>query len=148
MISNNSLNIYDYENNQLDIMANNRLFCTFSILPNIDSLISEISSLYTIMYNKMFVLMIKDSGEYAITYNVEQGNTNSIPDNTVLVHRKKISNTLYSLNALNELIKTLNDGHLDSSYNINWENYRNTILLTQQGELKKLNTKIYKIIEL
>jgi DNA-directed RNA polymerase subunit L len=71
-----------------------------------------------------------------------------IPYNTILVHRKKESNTLYTINALNELIKKLNDGVVDVNYRINWQHYKNTILLTQHDELKQLRTKIYKIVEL
>jgi len=96
----------------------------------------------------MFVLHIKSNDEYVVTYNVDQGNVSSIPDNTILVHRKKDSNTLYTINALNELIKRLNDGVVDSRFRVNWQHYRNTILLTQQNELKELKTKIHKIIEL
>ena len=83
-----------------------------------------------------------------ITYNVDQGNINSIPVNTILVHRKKESNTLYTINALNDLIKKLNGGAVDPSFKINWQHYRNCILLTQHGEVKQLNTKIYKIVDL
>jgi len=100
------------------------------------------------MYNKMFVLHIKSNDEYVVTYNVDQGNVSSIPENTILVHRKKDSNTLYTINALNELIKGLNGGIVDSRFRVNWQHYRNTILLTQQNELKELKTKIHKIIEL
>ena len=64
---------------------------------------------YTIIYNKLFVLEIVGKDEYVITYNVDQGNVQTIPDNTILVHRKKESNTLYTINALNELIKKNND---------------------------------------
>ncbi|MBT5974404.1 MAG: hypothetical protein HOG64_01710 [Flavobacteriaceae bacterium] len=96
----------------------------------------------------MFVLHIKSNNEYVVTYNVEQGNISSIPDNTILVHRKKDSNTLYTINALNELIKRLNGGVVDSRFRIDWKHYKNTILLTQQNELKELKTKIHTIIEL
>jgi len=100
------------------------------------------------MYNKMFVLHIKSTDEYTITYNVDQGNVNNIPENTILVHRKKESNTLYTINALNELIKKLNGGVVNPRFPIEWSHYRNSILLTNHGELKQLNTKIYKIVEL
>ena len=133
---------------QNTIDLNNKLFCTFTSLENLDSLVEDLQSQYTIMYNKMFVLHIKSNDEYVVTYNVDQGNISSIPDNTILVHRKKDSNTLYTINALNELIKRLNDGVVDSRYRVNWQHYRNTILLTQQNELKELKTKIHKIIEL
>ena len=100
------------------------------------------------MYNKIFVLEVKDNNEYVLTYNIEMSNLASIPENTILVHRKKESNTLYTINALNELIKKLNGGVVDTRYQIDWQHYKNTILLTQQNELKQLKTKIHEIIEL
>ena len=127
---------------------NNRLFCTFTTLDGIDPLVESITNSYTIMYNKMFVLYIKSTDEYVVTYNVEQGNVNDIPDNTILVHRKKESNTLYTINALNELIKKLNGGVVNPKFVIDWQHYRNCVLLTNHNELKQLNTKIYKIVEL
>ncbi len=139
---------YDYENpiNTLDL--NNKLFCTFTTLDELDSLVENLQSKYTIMYNKMFVLHVKSNDEYVVTYNVDQGNVSTIPDNTILVHRKKDSNTLYTINALNELIKRLNGGVVDPRFRIDWQHYKNTILLTQQNELKELKTKIHTIIEL
>ena len=96
----------------------------------------------------MFVLFVKSTNEYVLTYNVDQGNVNVIPENTILVHRKKETNSLYTINAINELIKKLNGGVVDTSYRINWQHYRNCILLTQHNELKQLNTKVHSIIEL
>lgn len=100
------------------------------------------------MYNKIFVLQVTSNDEYVITYNVDQGNVTTIPENTILVHRKKETNTLYTINALNELIKKLNGGVVDTKFPINWQHYKNCILLTQHNELKQLNTKIHKIIEI
>jgi len=151
-ILNNSFNIYgveyDYDNSKNTLDLNNKLFCTFTTLEDLDGLVDSLQSKYTIMYNKMFVLHIKSNNEYVVTYNVEQGNISSIPDNTILVHRKKDSNTLYTINALNELIKRLNGGVVDPRFRIDWKHYKNTILLTQQNELKELKTKIHTIIEL
>ena len=127
---------------------NNKLFCTFTDLDGLDALLENIQSKYSIIYNKLFVLEIVGKNEYVVTYNVEQANVDSIPENTILVHRKKESNTLYTINALNELIKKLNGGVVDTKYRIDWQHYRNCILLTQHNELNQLNTKIYKIIEL
>ena len=138
----------DTHSPQNTIDLNNKLFCTFTSLENLDRLVEDLQSQYTIMYNKMFVLHIKSNDEYVVTYNVDQGNVSSIPENTILVHRKKDSNTLYTINALNELIKGLNGGVVDSRFRVDWQHYRNTILLTQQNELKELKTKIHKIIEL
>ena len=126
----------------------NKLFCTFTSADGLDILVEDISRSYTIMYNKMFVLFVKSTNEYVVTYNVDQGNINDIPENTILVHRKKETNTLYTINALNELIKSLNRGVVDPSYKVEWQNYKNNILLTQHNELKTLSTKIHKIINL
>jgi len=101
---------YDYENSIKFNDLNNKLFCTFTVLEEFDQIIKQVSSQYSIMYNKIFVLEVTNSDEYVITYNVDQGNVTSIPENTILVHRKKETNTLYTINALNELIKKLNGG--------------------------------------
>lgn len=139
-------NRYDFTTDN-DFM-NNRLFATFTQQNEIDELIVNLSSTYNIMYKKIFVLFVKTTNEYVVTYNVEQGNVNSIPANTILVHRKKESNTLYTINALNDLIKKLNGGEVDPTFKIEWQNYKNCVLLTQHGEVKQLNTKIYKIVDL
>lgn len=142
-------NQYDFITNQtITDFMNNRLFATFTQQNEIDELVSHLANTYNIMYKKMFVLFVKSTNEYVVTYNVEQGNVDAIPSNTILVHRKKESNTLYTINALNDLIKKLNGGVVDSNYRISWQDYKNCILLTQHGDVKQLNTKIYKIVDL
>ena len=126
----------------------NKLFCTFTTEENIDNLVETIKGKYDIMYNKIFVLHAKSNDEYVCTYNVDFGNVANFLDNTILVHRKKESNTLYTINALNTLIKELNGGVADSSYRVDWNDYRNCILLTRGNELKRINTRLHKIIEL
>jgi hypothetical protein len=81
------------------------------------------------------------------TYNIEiEGPNTKILPNTILLHRKKESNTLYTINALNTLIKSLNNGVLDNKFMVNWPDYRNSILLTQGDDLRRLNTSIHKIV--
>jgi hypothetical protein len=130
------------------IDLNNKLFCTFTQEQYIDDIVADLSYKYTILYNKIFVLEVKDNNEYVLTYNIDLANLAGIPLNTILVHRKKETNTLYTINALNELIKKLNGGVVDPRFQIDWKHYKNTILLTQQNDLRQLKTKIYKIIEL
>ena len=134
--------------NEKNIDLNNKLFCTFTDQEGLDSLLEQIQRSYSIMYNKIFVLYVKSNDEYVCTYNVDQGNVSGLPENTIMVHRKKETNTLYTINALNELIKKLNGGVVDTSYKVNWLHYKNSILLTQHNELNQLNTKIHKIIDL
>ena len=130
-------------------MLNNRLMCTFIHPSRVDSLLDTLQSKYNILYNKMFVFEIIDrNDEVCITYNIDHGNVTSIMENTILVHRKKDFNVLYSLNGLNEAIKLENKGVLDIKFSLNWSNYKNSILLTQNNEFHQLKTKISRIIEL
>ncbi len=125
----------------------NKLFCTFAKKELLDERLQEINKEYKILYNKRFVLASPESDEYMCTYNIEiEGPNTKILPNTILLHRKKDSNTLYTINALNTLIKTLNNGVLDSKFMVNWPDYRNSILLTQGEDLRKLNTSIHKIV--
>lgn len=139
---------YDIEPIYLNEDMSNKLFCTFATEDTLDNILQEIQERYKIIYNKIFVLYSKSQDEYICTYNVDFGNIGTFLDNTILVHRKKESNTLYTINALNTLIKELNGGVLDTNYRINWPDYRNCILLTKGPELKRVNTKLYKIVEL
>ena len=125
----------------------NKLFCTFSSKEGLDEKLHEINKEYKILYNKIFVLASPESDEYLCTYNneVEADKTRILP-NTILLHRKKETNTLYTINALNTLIKTLNEGVLDNSFMIHWPDYKNCVLLTQGDDLKKLSTTIHKIV--
>ena len=128
----------------------NKLFATFSKKEDIDNTIEVITARYSILFNKIFILESKDSDEFICTYNIDPGNlsTTTVLPNTILLHRKKESNTLYTINALNTLIKTLNNGYANPNYKVNWTDYKNTILLTNGPDLRKLETTIYKIINL
>ena len=139
---------YDIEPIYFNEDMSNKLFCTFATEDTLDEVLQEVQERYKIIYNKIFVLYSKSQSEYICTYNVDFGNIGTFLDNTILVHRKKESNTLYTINALNTLITELNGGVLDTNYRINWPDYRNCILLTKGPELKRVNTKLFKIIEL
>jgi hypothetical protein len=125
----------------------NKLFCSFTTKDGLEDRLQEINKEYKIMYGKIFVLESPDSEEYMCTYNIElEGSSAKILSNTILLHRKKESNTLYTINALNTLIKSLNGGVLDTKFIINWPDYKNSILLTHEDGLRKLNTSIHKIV--
>ena len=129
---------------------NNRLYCTFVSPDDIKKTTDQISKSYVILFNKIFVLESLDGEKTMLTYNVDMGNTTGdfAVENTILVHRKKQTNTLYTINALNELIKSLNNGVLDKTFTIEWENYRNCILLIQTEGFNRIDTKVREIINL
>ena len=129
---------------------NNRLYCTFTTLDTYKEVVNTIQSSYVILFDKLFVLESLDGEKIMLTYNVDMNNStrDSMVDNTILVHRKKQTNTLYTINALNEVIKSLNNGVLDKSFAVNWNDYRNCILLIQTEGFNRIDTKIKEIINL
>ena len=129
---------------------NNRLYCTFTSVDDIEIIINKIQSSYVILFDKIFVLESLDGEKIMLTYNVDMNNSSSesMVNNTILVHRKKQTNTLYTINALNELIKSLNNGVLDKRFPINWDSYKNCILLIQTDGFNKIDTKIKEIVNL
>lgn len=64
---------------------------------------------------------------------------------SIMVHRKKETNTIYTINALNELIMNINNGVLDKHYPIDWGRYENSILLKKQDGLKILKIQVVNI---
>ena len=129
---------------------NNRLYCTFATLDDFEEVANTIQSSYVVLFDKIFVLESLDGEKIMLTYNVDINNStkDSMVNNTILVHRKKQTNTLYTINALNELIKSLNNGVLDKKFPIEWENYQNCILLIQTDGFNRIDTKIKEIINL
>ena len=129
---------------------NNRLYCTFTTVDAYEEVVNTIQTSYVILFNKLFVLESLDGEKIMLTYNVDMNNStrDSMVDNTILVHRKKQTNTLYTINALNEVIKSLNNGVLDKSFTVNWNDYRNCILLIQTEGFNRIDTKIKTIINL
>lgn len=126
----------------------NKLFCTFTTPERLEETIHLINRRYSILFNKIFVLESPQNDELMCTYNIDTGNTSSTPmGDTILLHRKKESNTLYTINALNTLIRSLNNGFLDNKFIINWIEYKNSILLTNGSELRQLNTSVFKIVD-
>ena len=92
-----------------------QLLCTFTNTENYDETIKTIIGAYEIIFNKIYVFTNKDDeNDIMCTYNVDPINLGNFISNTISLHRKKQTNTLYTINALNEVIKSLNGGILDS----------------------------------
>lgn len=131
-----------------DFLDLNKLFCTFTSPIDLDETVATINRRHAVLFNKIFILESPQSDELICTYNIDTGNMASSPmSNTILLHRKKESNTLYTINALNTLIMSLNNGRMDKNFIINWQDYKNSILLTNGPDLRRLDTSIYKIID-
>ena len=128
-----------------------QLLCSFTTKDNLDEVVKKITESYSIVFNKVYVLQNENNvNELICTYNVdtENGVDYNKVTGTISLHRKKYSNTLYTINALNECIKNLNNGVMDAKFMIPWENFKNMLLITNSEGLNKINTRIYKIIDL
>ena len=128
-----------------------QLLATFTTKTDLETTIKNIKGAYTIAFSKIYVLQNEDSiSELICTYNVDTtaGVDYNKVEGTISLHRKKHSNTLYTINALNEVITDLNNGIVDSKFIVPWENFKNTLLVTNSDGLNRINTRIYKIIKI
>ena len=126
---------------------NNKLYCTFLQDEGVNEVVDRILEEHDILFNKIFVLVALDDDKTMLTYNIDGPVYNLQLPNTILVHRKKQTNTLYTINALNEVIRYLNNGVLDTTYQVDWTRFRNSLLLTRPGGFKKVKTRLKTIIE-
>ena len=125
-----------------------QLLATFTTKQNLDETIKKITNAYDIIFSKIYVLQNENNvNELICTYNVstENGIDYNKVEGTISLHRKKHSNTLYTINALNECIKNLNNGVLNQDFLIPWQNFKNMLLITNSDGLNKINTRIFKI---
>ena len=128
-----------------------QLLATFTTKENLDTTVEKINKEYEIVFNKIYVLQNEDNiKELICTYNVS---TEKVVDynkvkGTISLHRKKHSNTLYTINALNEVVANLNNGVIDSKFIVPWENFKNTLMVTNSEGLNKISTRIFKIIKI
>ena len=128
-----------------------QLLATFTNKTDLDKTIESIKGAYTIAFSKIYVLQNENNiNELICTYNVdlEAGADYNDVKGTISLHRKKHSNTLYTINALNEVIANLNNGLVDSKFIVPWENFKNTLMVTNSDGLNKIPTRIYKIIKI
>lgn len=126
-----------------------QLLCTFTTREELQNTLQDIRETYHIVYNYIYVLQNKGNlDELFITYNIDTQYKPAYPlRDTILVHRKKQSNTLYTINSLNELVKEENGGVLDKSFEIDWNKFKNNIIVTNTEGVKRISTRIYEIIE-
>jgi len=129
-------------------MIRTQLLCTFTTQNELENSLQNILHTYNIVYNYIYVLQNKSNlDELFITYNINSDLlSNRAMENTILIHRKKETNTLYTINALNELIREENNGKLDTSYIIEWERFKNSLILTNVSGTKRIQTRIFDVI--
>ena len=124
-----------------------QLLCTFTTESSFEDLLTKIFGGYELFSRKIFILKLEPSKELVISYNIIPNHNMEFLPNTIMTHRKKETNTLYTINALNRLIESLNGGRLDKSYQIEWGDYRNSMILTDGDGFKIMKTNLFRIID-
>ena len=125
-----------------------QLLCTFTHKSKLNEIVDIIVSCNDILYDKIYVFENQDEeGQLICTYNVEfiENYEENIID-TISLHRKKQTNTLYTINALNEVIRSKNNGVLDKKFVVDWRDFQNSLILTNETGLNIIPTKIFQII--
>ena len=100
--------------------------------------------------NLIFLLSEKDNpSKKILTYNamVEKGKPFNPRLYTMRVHRKKQTNTLYTINALNKAVAAQHEGQTGRHLKLDWTLYRDSILLTAGRELRVHEISVEKIFK-
>ena len=131
-------------------MARSLLLASFVSKEELYDAIDQISATINIPKDLIFVFINEDNPQdYVLTYNMNPEFANvkftTIWRNTISVHRKKQTNTLYSLNAMNEYIKSRNHGVLDKSYQIDWSQFQNSFMIIKGGKFKTIPLRLVKL---
>jgi hypothetical protein len=125
-----------------------QLLCTFAHKKDLELIVDYVTKSYTISERRMFVFSDADNrNDIYITFNIEAVGYSKTP-NTISIHRKKETNTLYTVNALNTIIRGANNGLLDKSFAVDWTLYRNSLLLTTEEVLRKIQLQLVRRIDL
>lgn len=123
-----------------------QLVCTFVKKHQIEDTLDDIVDNFSVLNSKVFLLRSTTvQNELILSYNVILDSHKTFLPGSILVHRKKETNTIYTINALNELIMNLNNGVLDKSFPIDWERYTDTMLLKKPDGLKTLKIEVVKV---
>jgi hypothetical protein len=129
---------------------NTQLLCLFTTKEDLDKSLDFIIDKYRLINPNIFVLENRNKPEELfITFNVEKGSSAIESEwKTILVHRKKDSNTIYTINALNEVVKSKTGGQVDPNYIIEWSEFKNSILTTSSGGYKRIQTRVLQTLKI
>jgi hypothetical protein len=128
---------------------NKQLLCTFSNSSNYNEIIKELSNQYEIVDKKIFVFVNeKTPSELYLTFNIIKGTGNNRHKGTISIHRKKQTNTLYTLNAMNRLIEDENNGIFDKNFQLDWNLYKDSLILTNEVGVKIIRLKLFCIVDI
>ena len=139
------------------MISDTLLLATFCKARNVKETIDLIADEFEVVGGKIFVLQDEsDRYKKILTYNIVKEDVvfSEVIKNTISLHRKKETNTLYTLNALNEVVRDQNSGVIDPKFSVDWEPHRNTLLVTYKDDetgdqhLRRIDTRLISIVNL
>ena len=139
------------------MISDTLLLATFCKERNVKETIDLIADEFEVVGGKIFVLQDEsDRYKKILTYNIVKEDVvfSEVIKNTISLHRKKETNTLYTLNALNEVVRDQNSGVIDTKFSVDWEPHRNTLLVTYKDDetgdqhLRRIETRLISIVNL
>ena len=127
---------------------NRQLLCTFSTTNDFKKTTDDVLKFYEVYNKRVFAFCnTKNPKEIFLTYNVLNMHRDAPKfPNTILIHRKKQTNTLYTLNAMNRLIEE-EHGSLDKTYVVNWKFYENSLIITGDISVRIIPLKIFSVAD-
>lgn len=126
-----------------------QLLCTFSTPEKYTSDISDIKRIYFLPDKTIFIFENKSNkNEMVLTYNVKLKEPQEKFPLTISIHRKKETGSLYTINALNYIVKEENGGILDKNFRIDWNLYKNCLIITNDVGYKIINLDLINIVRL
>ena len=121
--------------------------CTFAHKTNLDIVTEYIKQNFEIPEKRIFIFANHSKrNELYCTFNAEDNGHRG--KNTISIHRKKETNTLYTVNALNAIIRKTNNGVLDKKFIINWPIYENSLMLNDGNDVRHIHLNLFKRIDL
>jgi len=107
----------------------------------------------TLTLTNKFIFLFEDKEDATkkiLTYNAvpEKGKRFNPRLFTMRVHRKKQTNTLYTINGLNLAIAAEHEGKTGKDLKLDWEKYRETILLSVNRALKVQPIRVVQIYKI
>lgn len=110
-----------------------KLLCLFTNKNQVDYNLDYIKNNFETLGSCMFIHECECG--YFITFT--SSDIITVKKNIILIHRKSETNTLYSINALNQIILDCNNGILDKSFKLDWSLYKDQLLLSSDGMVKR-----------
>ena len=125
-----------------------QLLCTFSTAKSYKTAVDDIRKFYKIDGGRFFVFTnVTTPAEVFVTYNIiSEGREFPKFPNTISIHCKKQTATLYTLNAMNQIIKDENDGIFDKEHSVSWSLYENSLIITGEPQIRIIPIKLLEVI--